>query len=425
MRNIFLVAFREFWQRLRTRGFVLATIGLPIILLLVMGGSALLGNGEEAEIGEDTLSDGEPPTAIGYVDQADLIGRFPPSLPEELFVPFPDVASANAALLSEEQEITDSSADSSTPIDIDAYYVIPLDYRESGEVQYVSRELPSGQQETGPFDRLLLTNLLPDVSEAELTRLREPFQSAQLQIVQLGPQGEETTEGNMFAPFLLVMVVMIPLFMSGGYLLYSLTEEKSNRVMEILLVSLKPRDLLAGKLLGLGVLTFVQYVVWAVLGLGALFITGQTLDSILGAVNLSGSELVLFVLYGLGGYWLYAGIMAGIGALSPDLESSRTWTFVITLPMLIPIYLWVSITSAPQGPLAVTLSFIPFSSPLAMLMRMASTTVPVWQVTTSLTLLVLTAAGIVWLMARLFRVQTLLSGESFSISRFWRVLKEA
>lgn len=425
MRNIFLVAFREFWQRLRTRGFVLTTIGLPIILLLVVGGSALLGNGEEAEIGEDSLADGELPTAVGYVDQADLIERLPPSLPEELFVPFPDVASANAALLGEEQEVTDPSVESSTQIDIDAYYVIPPDYRESGGVQYVSRELPSGQPETGLFDRLLLANLLPDVSESELTRLREPFQSAQLEIVQLGPQGEEATEGNMFTPFLLVMVVMIPLFMSGGYLLYSLTQEKSNRVMEILLISLKPRDLLAGKLLGLGVLTFVQYVAWATIGLGALFITGQTLDSLLGTLNLSGIEVVLFILYGLGGYWLYAGIMAGIGALSPDLESSRTWTFVITLPMLIPLYLWVSITSAPQGPLAVTLSFIPFSSPLAMLMRMASTTVPEWQVITSLALLVLTAAGIVWLMARLFRVQTLLSGESFSVSRFWRVLKEA
>ncbi|MGD2050603.1 MAG: ABC transporter permease, partial [Chloroflexota bacterium] len=392
--------------------------------LLVMGGSTLLGNGEEAEIGEGALAEGETPTSIGYVDQADLIERIPPSLPEELFVPFPDVTSANSALLEEEQEVTDPSAASSSQNDIDAYYVIPPDYRESGEVRYVRRELPAGQQETGAFDRLLLANLLPDVSEAQLTRLREPFQSAQLQIVQLGPQGEETTEGNMFTPFLLVMVVMIPLFMSGGYLLYSLTEEKSNRVMEILLISLKPRDLLAGKLLGLGVLTFVQYVAWAAIGLAALFITGQTLGSLLGVVNLSGSELVLFVLYGLGGYWLYAGLMAGIGALSPDLESSRTWTFVITLPMLIPIYLWVSITSAPQGVLAVTLSFIPFSSPLAMLMRMASTTVPDWQVITSLALLLFTAAGIVWLMARLFRVQTLLSGESFSIGRFWHVLRE-
>jgi ABC-type Na+ efflux pump permease subunit len=171
----------------------------------------------------------------------------------------------------------------------------------------------------------------------------------------------------------------------------------------------------------------LAFAIWFVAKIfrSAMLNYGQALGSILGAVNLSGSELVLFVLFGLGGYFLYAGIMAGIGALSPDLESSRTWTFVITLPMLIPIYLWVAITSAPQGPLAITLSLIPFSSPLAMLMRMASATVPVWQVVVSLALLLLTAAGIVWLMARLFRVQTLLSGESFSMSRFWRVLREA
>jgi ABC-2 type transport system permease protein len=154
-------------------------------------------------------------------------------------------------------------------------------------------------------------------------------------------------------------------------------------------------------------------------------VTGQDLSAVTAAVNLSPTELLLVLLYGLGGYWLYAGLMAGIGALSPDLESSRTWTFAISLPMLVPIYLWMAITSAPQGALAVTLSLFPFSSPLAMLMRLASATVPTWQLAASLGLLLVTAAAIVWLMARLFRVQTLLSGESFSAGRFWTALREA
>jgi len=127
--------------------------------------------------------------------------------------------------------------------------------------------------------------------------------------------------------------------------------------------------------------------------------------------------------YALGGFTLYAGIMAGIGALAPDMESSRTWVFVISLPMMLPIYLWQPIAASPNGPLATALSVIPFSAPVAMLMRMTSTAVPLWQIGASLLLLLITGVGMIRLMARLFRVQTLLSGESLSVSRVWSALK--
>jgi ABC-2 type transport system permease protein len=120
---------------------------------------------------------------------------------------------------------------------------------------------------------------------------------------------------------------------------------------------------------------------------------------------------------------LYAAVMAGVGALSSDMESSRTWVFIFSLPMLIPFYLSSAIASAPNGDLATALSLIPFSAPVAMLMRMTSTALPTWQVVVSLVLLALTGLGLVLLMARLFRAQVLLSGESFSLERFWATVR--
>jgi ABC-2 type transport system permease protein len=293
-------------------------------------------------------------------------------------------------------------------------------------VRRVSTELPARPPDTALFDWLLQSNLLPGAKPEMFGRLQNPFQSASLPVTTVHPTQETTGAQDTLnmAPFLVALLVMIPLFTSGSYLLTSLTEEKGNRIMEILLVSLRPPALLAGKLLGLGALTMVQYLIWIVLGAAAFLVVGADFSALTSAVNLAPSELVLVLLYALGGYALYATLMAGLGALSPNMEGARTWVFVITLPMLIPIYLWVVVVNNPGSALALALSLIPFSAPIAMLMRLASATVPTWQVVLSLALLAATAVGMIWLMSRLFRTQTLLSGEPFSVGRFWSVLRE-
>jgi len=410
MRKVWLVAGREFWQRVRTRGFILSALLTPVLLLFVWGTGVLSEQGEADAESPAAELESETATVVAYVDEAGLIERMPPGVPENLFRSFADEAAAEAALAAEE---------------IEAFYVLPADYRETGNVRRVSADLPAGPPETGLFDWLLQANLVPEAGPSELARVQNPLQSSGLGVSSVRGEvsTEETNGGFNMMPFLVAMLVMIPLFTSGGYLLYSLTEEKSNRVMETLLVSLRPRALLLGKLLGLGALTLVQYLIWIVLGAGALLLLGEDLSVLTEAVNLTPVELLLVFLYALGGYALYATLMAGLGALSPDMEATRSWTFIITLPMLIPIYAWVMLASSPNGALAVALSLIPFSAPIAMLMRMASTTVPTWQVVASLLLVGATAAFMVWLMSRLFRVQTLLSGESFSPRRFWRVLR--
>jgi ABC-2 type transport system permease protein len=226
-------------------------------------------------------------------------------------------------------------------------------------------------------------------------------------------------------PFVVTIAVMVPLFSGGSYLFQSLTKEKGNRVMEILLVSLRPRQLLTGKLLGLSALIVVQYAIWTAIASFALAVTGRSAAQFLTGINLSASEALLALPYALGGFGLYAALMAGIGALAKDVESARGWIFVLTLPMMAPMYLWTSIVNAPFGPLALVLSLFPYSAPVAMLMRMTSTAVPSWQLATSLVLLVLATVGTIWLMARLFRAQTLLSGEPLSLRRFWTALTEA
>ncbi len=414
MRNTLIVAWREFGQRVRKRAFFFTALGTPLIFLLIWVFTGSFGGPADQAPMEDLLQTGRPEQPVGYVDQAGLIRSITDPVPADLFQAFETVEAARTALDSR---------------DIGAYYVVPPDYVRTGELQRVSERLPTMPPDAEWFKWVLVSNMFPDAGSSDIARFRWPFNEAGgPQFVSLTPEGETGAGGSTsMLPFAVAMAVMIPLFTSGSLLFQSLAQEKGNRVMEILLVSLRPRQLLAGKLLGLGALTLVQYVIWAVIGglFGglAVAITGSDAAPFLSNLSLSPGELGLVLPYALGGFLLYAALMAGIGALAQDVESSRTWIFVITLPMTLPIYLWMSITSSPHGPLAIILSLVPFSSPMTMLMRITSTAVPGWQIGLSLALLLLTGVGMIWLMGRLFRVQTLLSGESISLRRFWSALR--
>lgn len=403
MRKVLLVAWREFREKVRSRGFFIGSLAVPIMMIAMWAFTGSFGENEQGNPMEDLEPAGDQRMTIGYVDHAGLIQKVPEPVPSETFQAYKEERTAEAALQRGE---------------IEAFYVVSEDYRQSGDVQRVSLGLPAAPADTQWFNWVLIANLFPEMETTQIRRLNWPFDSAGPQFVSLETENESTGNGFNMLPFIVTIAVMLPLFTSGGYLLQSVTQEKSSRVMEILLNSLRPWHILAGKLLGLGALTLIQYLIWGLIAFIGLQVTGQGVSGLLADISLSALELALVVPFALGGFVLYAGLMAGIGALAPDMEGSRNWVFVISLPMMIPIYLWTAIVNAPNGAFAVALSMIPFSAPVAMLMRMTTTAVPVWQLTSSLILLVFTGIGMVWLMARLFRVQTLLSGESLSLKRF-------
>ena len=413
MRKTLIVGFREFRERATSRAFLLSTVATPLIILVIslVTGGFTFGPEDEPPLQGVEEAQQEAQT-IGYVDRADVIGRIPAPISPETFRAYPDQEAARAAL--EQGEIA-------------AYYVVPSDYRESGEVERFSARFPTAPPDTESFNWILVSNLFPEAGQEEIRRLRWPFDQTGPAFVRVGAEADgEGADGpgmgDSMLPFIVTIAVMVPLFSGGSYLFQSLTNEKSNRVMEILLVSLRPRQLLTGKLLGLGALILVQYLAWIAIAAAAAVILGRDVGQLLSSVRLSGTEALLALPYALGGFGLYAALMAGIGALAEDVESGRGWIFVLTLPMMAPIYLWTAIVNAPSGPLAVGLSLFPYSAPVAMLMRMTATAVPAWQLAVSLGLLALATVGTIWLMSRLFRAQTLLSGEPLSVGRFLQAL---
>jgi ABC-2 type transport system permease protein len=402
-----LIARQEFHRHVRRRGFIISTLALPIILIFV----SLLANtvGGAASPPLQELQETKR-GSVGFVDEAQLVHTLPPSLPEGALVRYLGRRAAREAL--------EAGA-------IDAYFVIPQDYRETGNLQRVSKGLPLTPADAEAFQWLLISNLFPERGPQEVARLHWPF-DGELEYVSVDPDGAQSGPLGSLVPLGVAMVIMLPLFSSGSLLYQSLVKEKEKRVLEILLASAAPRDLLAGKLIGFGAVVLVQYALWLLIGAVAVVVAGLNPLEHLGALHLSTWEPAIILSYVVGSFTLYAGIMAGLGALMPDAAGNHAslTLFLVGLPTALPIYLISAITGAPNGPLATALSLFPLSAPITMIVRMTSTTVPAWQIAFSLSLLFVTAVGTLRLMARLFRAKTLLSGESLSLRRFASAVAE-
>jgi ABC-2 type transport system permease protein len=332
-------------------------------------------------------------------------------VPDGWLVPYPDVAAAQAALEAG---------------DIGAYYLVPADYLASGELTYVCLEyqvLSDSSPNHTPMMWVLLVNLF-DGDEAAATAAASPLLIDWKQVPRPGAAQAEGVDDSWIAEilpnlmaFLLYMVIILP----AGTLMAAVSDEKKNRVMEILLSSLSPVQLIGGKILALGLLGLLQTALWAAVIWIVVSLGGETLSIPPGFSIPSGLLLWCFV-YSLLGYGMYGALMAGLGALAPDVKDTRGATMVVLSPLILVYMFLVIIVTRPDSPISVVLSLFPLTSPVGMIARLTATDLPAWQPILAAGLQLLTAILIVQAVARLFRAQTLLSGQPFSLRAYANTL---
>jgi ABC-2 type transport system permease protein len=370
----------SFWFGILAMPFI---IGIIVLIVGVAGGAAAAATIAETQARV---------TAQGYVDTAGLIKQ-----PEAGFQAFADEASAKQALERGQ---------------IEAYYVVPADYLQTGAVRMVANNIedsPSApRNRANAFGRMLNAGLISDAEIA--AQLNQPVGIRNITSVAPAtdaPRGGPTFGG--FSPLVygIAVLFMIVLMTASAYLMQSVTQEKENRVMEVLMSSVKPRDLLAGKILGISLVGLIQMVLW--FGSALFAITSLPfISNVVGAIP--PLAVLLTVLYFVMGYFVYASMLAGLGALMPGSREAAQYTFIVIIPLIIPLYLNQAIAAEPNGLLATALSLFPMTAVIVMPMRLFSVDVPTWQVALSVVLL----AGTVYLAitgaARVFRAQSLLSG---------------
>jgi ABC-2 type transport system permease protein len=410
MRNTLLVIKHEILSMLGKRSFWTTTFLLPALIMLLNLGTQFatetIFESMEAEIAQQVGTQ-----VIGYVDKADLIMQVPDEVKDALRA-FEDEDAALAALEAG---------------DIALYNVIPEDFIESGQVIVVDDTISfSSERQFAPLERAINFNLIGDSQLAAV--VHNP--AANVEMKALAPSDETETaqeEDKTLANAVSYAAMMIFFFvfsMSSGFMLRSVSQEKENRTAEVLLLSLRPWELMLGKLIGLGAMGLLQVMIW--IGGGLLLLNNRMgFIKALGTFQLPPMFLVWALLYFLAGYLLYGSAMGAIGALAPNMRETGSFTFIVMLPLMLPLWFNSALIQTPQGGLAVGLSLFPLTSPLAMMTRLASGDVPLWQLLVSLSALAATTYALVLLAARFFRADTLLSGAELNWRRLVREFKKA
>lgn len=409
MKKILLVLKNELTTIISRPSFWLALLGLPLAGALIFVVVGVINKSASAiETVSQVFSGPLDTRPEGYVDLSGIISEIPVSVPPDTFIAYPDEASARQALAAGE---------------LSAFYIVPVDYIQKGKITYIRPDfnpLASSGDKSNLFTWVVQVNLAGgDILFANLVNGPLKVDETSLAVI---ASPDENNPLALWTPYIITLIFYMLIIGSSSLLLSNVSKEKENRVIEMLLTSVTPSQLLTGKILGLGIVGLGQTVFWFGTSYILLNLSGRTFQ-LPSAIHLPVSFLLWGLVFFLLGYAVYASLMAGLGALAPNLREASQATFVITLPLMVPLFLSSSVfMQAPNGAIATVLSLFPLSAPVAMMARLSAGGVAWWQPLLAAVLLAATAVLIVRAVAGMFRAQALLSGQGFKLNTYLRAL---
>lgn len=389
-----LVARREYLRTVRRRGYIFGTLLLPFGIAALMAISTIFSVDSfegEAQVGGTVV----------IVNSSDVVIQ--------------DVFSGPVQVSSRSADEAAALLDAGS---ISEYYVLPGDFRAERKVTRVEPDsglsisrLESQEGREGLL-RFLIGSALLQEAGLELDEANALLQGVTITAVTTA--GDEVSgidiAAGIVVPMLFVAIFMISIFITSGYLLQSVTEEKENRVVEIVLSSIPSMPLMAGKILGLGGAGLTQVAIWVTTALVAIpLLSSQVPD--LGPVELDPTILVLALVYFVLGYLAYGAIFAAIGAISPGNREAQQYSGFLGFFAAVPFILFSVFLTDLTSPIVLALTLFPLTTPTAMLLVLGlSETIPWTMVGASLTSLSLFAILATWASARIFRATVLLYG---------------
>lgn len=402
MNKTFLIFRHEFLKTVRRKGFIILTLALPVLALL---GIAVF------HIASGITRPPPEVTRIGYVDEVGGFDQFATQR-NTTFIRFDTPDQAKQALVS--TNITD-------------YFVIPQDFISKGMINFYTtqKQLAPSNTTAAAVQDFISSNLLTGkVPQDIISRVETPVN---LVMTTLTPTGEVAPQqagyANFIVPGVFSFLLGLSLVFTSAYVLQSLAEEKENRLMEILMSSVSTRQLLTGKVIGLGAIGLIQVIVWVITLPLLLNLGSSSIGGLLSSIQIPANFWVLGIIYFVLGYFLFAVVSASVAAVSSTVQEANSIAGLYTLFNFAPFWFVSLLLLFPSNPAWVVFSIFPFTAPVLVMMRLGLTGVPVWQLVVSTAVLAACIVGGLLLSARLLRVYLLMYGKRPGLRQIIRSLQ--
>lgn len=434
MNKLFLIIKREFIAKVRNKSFIVMTFLSP---LLFVGMAVLIGF--LANMNKDSV------TQIAIHDE---MGLLKDDFKNDKFTHYTDLSAMPF------QIAKDTAANSYEGL----LYIPKVDSIQNllEKVEYISDESASmdfiGDVETVIDSALTADNLKRLGFDA--TKIEKAKANSTLKLSKFS--GEESLKGlneiKVAIGGLMGYLIMMFIIIYGNFVMRSVIEEKTNRIIEIIISSVKPFQLMMGKIIGNSLAGILQFLIWVIVGLILMFVAQNVFGLQMGSsasmspemmeaaqqsANMSklqsyiteimnlplGLMITSFIIYFIGGYFLYSSLYAAIGAAVDSETDSQQFMLPIILPLMLGVYIgFFTVINDPHGTVATIFSMIPFTSPIVMLMRIPFG-VPAWQLILSMVLLFATFTLVVWFASKIYRIGILMYGKKTNWKELYKWLK--
>ena len=435
MNKIGLIIKREYFTRVRKRSFIIMTFLGPLLLAAIYIIPILLA----------LHGDNEKRT-IAVVDQSHWFERQFVSTENQTFIRLDDIDIDSTKKLVQEGFFDIALFIPETQLNIPSSAVV---YSMKQVPMSVEEHIKDVMKNEIQVQKLLAAGVDPDILESIKT-------SISLSVIRMDEEGGEKetfAEVQFILGMILAVLIYMFIMLFGGQVMQGVTEEKSSRIVEVIVSSVKPFQLMMGKIIGVSLVALTQFMMWVLLT-GAIYIgfsaavgishpeaisQGTVMSQQINSTNIMDNETVQnvmnivhsidfgtiifsFIVFFLLGYLLYATMFAAIGSLVENNTDSQQFTLPVTVPLLIAFLSAIYIVNNPDGSLAVWMSMIPFTSPIVMMVRIPFG-IPIWQVAVSALILAGTFVGMTWVAAKIYRTGILMYGKKPSYKEIFKWLK--
>jgi len=409
----FQVAIWEFSEKIKSKAFIISLVIMPVLMIVMGVASGLLASRPDTSA-----------TAVGIIDETDsIIGPLAKRLDEKYKLPDgqPNYVIKNLSLQGAIEKKKNTANRMVIAGDISGYFYFPSVIFDSGKVEYRSENVSNIKiqerfsrtiEEVIVESRILKQGLDPSL----IKKITADINVKSIKVSEKGDEKETGFLETFFSGYIVIMMLLFLVMTSGQLLIRSVVEEKTNRVIEVLLSSCSAQDLMAGKILGLSGLGIVQMLIWGMIGFAVTLKTGTNI--------FTAGNLILSLVYFVLGYIFYSAIFVAAGSPVTTEQEAQQITSYVSVLLVFPIIIAMPIMQNANSVWIKVLSFIPLLTPTLMVLRISVQMPAAWEILSTIALLIISSIVMMWAAGKIFRVAVLSYGKRPTLPELFRWIRE-